>query len=226
MFCRNTNERIAQNDLLVYGGVLMPATPIDRLKNPLRKLRVILGEYGAPMSQEDFAKETGLSVNTLRSVENERLPLSETVLTPISARWLAMWNKRDQEWHFLQTKKLYSKELAAKVLPTRPTADRRLIVEKLLDRLRDILASVTDEALPGQAMLLNQLLTRHVEETELRVNLEPTEPIWFLRAHPKEPRMWLIAKYRERKKRTQTVPKRKRGPKTEAKRASLSSATA
>jgi hypothetical protein len=180
----------------------MPATPIDRLKNPLRKLRVILGEYGAPMSQEDFAAQTGLSVNTLRSVENQRLELSENILKPIAARWLAMWNPQDEEWHFLRTKKLYSKELAAKVLPTRPAAERRLIVEKLIDRLRDILAAVGDETLPGQAMLLNWLLSKHVKETDLPVNLGSTEPEWFLRAHPRADQMWLIAKYPDKK----TVP--------------------
>jgi hypothetical protein len=204
----------------------MPATPIDRLKNPLRKLRVILGEYGAPMSQEDFAAQTGLSVNTLRSVENQRLALSENILKQVAARWLAMWNPRDAEWHFLQTKKLYSKELKAKVLPARSQADRRLIEEKLVDRLRDILAAVPDEVLPGQAMLLNSRLAEHVKETDLKVDLELTEPMWYLKAHPAKPKMWLIPKYRERKRRTQTVPKRKKASKTTAKRALLSDATA
>jgi transcriptional regulator with XRE-family HTH domain len=207
----------------------MPATPIDRLKNPLRKLRVILGEFGAPMSQEDFAKQTGLSVNTLRSVENQRLPLSENILRPIEARWLAMWDQRDKEWHFLQTRKLYSKELAAKVLPMRPQAEQTLIIEKLVERFRDILAAIEDKALPGQAMFLNRFLARHAEEFDLDVDLNPTEPFWFLRAHPTEPKMWLVAKYPERKrkiKRTQTVPKRGKASKTSARRASLNNATA
>jgi transcriptional regulator with XRE-family HTH domain len=173
----------------------MPSTPVERLKNPLRKLRVILGEFGAPMSQENFAAQTGLSVNTLRSIENQRLALSDNILTAIAARWLAMWNPRDKEWHFLGTKKLYTKELAEKVLPTREPAEQRLMVERLIDRLRTILAATSSESLPGQIMLLNRLLAKHVEETNLDVDLNATEPIWFLRAHATEPRMWLVAKY-------------------------------
>jgi transcriptional regulator with XRE-family HTH domain len=203
----------------------MPATPIDRLKNPLRKLRVILGEFGAPMSQEEFAKKTGLSVNTLRSVENQRLPLSETVLKPIAARWQAMWNPRDNEWHFLQTKVLFTREIAAKILPKRPQADQEWIKGKLIERFRDIVEGIADEALPGQAMLLSETLAKYAKEAVPHVDLEPTEPVWFLRKHPTKPLMWLVAKYPERrKKRTQTVPKRKKGPKSAARRTALKDA--
>jgi transcriptional regulator with XRE-family HTH domain len=184
----------------------MPSTPPQRLKTSLRKLRVILGDYGAPMSQEKFASETGLSVNTLRAIENERLPLSENVLKPIAARWLAMWNPRDEEWHFLETKKLYDKELAKKVLPTRPPADDGLMIEKLIDRLRSILAAIGSEVLPGQIMLLNRLLRKFVEENSLNVDLNPTEPQWLLRRHPTEPRMWLVAEYPARARKN-SLPK-------------------
>ena len=191
----------------------MPSTPVERLKNPLRKLRVILGEFGAPMSQESFATQTGLSVNTLRSIENQRLSLSDNILTTIAARWLAMWNPRDKEWHFLGTKKPYTKELAEKVLPTREPAEQRLMVERLIDRLRTILAAASSESLPGQIMLLNRLLAKHVEETNLDVDLKPTEPIWFLRAHPTEPRMWLVAKYPSEKSAPIPYPNGKAAPK-------------
>lgn len=204
----------------------MPTTPIKRLKNPLRQLRVILGQYGAPMSQEEFATQTGLSVNTLRSVENERLPLSDDILAVVKARWLAGWDPRGKEWRFLETKKLFTKELSEKVLPARPQAERRLIEEKLVDRLRDILMATGDEALPGQAMLLNRLLAKHIQKTNLDVDLGPTEPVWFLRPHPSRSLMWLIAKYPERKKRTLTVPKQKKGPKIATKRTSTHDATA
>jgi len=182
----------------------MPATPRERLKTPLRKLRVILGDYGAPMSQEEFAAQTGLSVDTVQAIENGRRNLTDNVLRIISTRWLAMWNPQDQEWHFLQTKKLYSKELAAKVLPTRPEAEEQLIRKKLHERLDDILDAARPEALPGQAMLLSQRLRDHAEETELDVDLNPTEPMWYLHG-PREPitaesRTWLLAKYSRRKK--------------------------
>jgi hypothetical protein len=178
----------------------MPTTPLERLKNPLRKLRVILGEFGSPMSQEVFAAQTGLSanaglsVNTLRSIENQRLPLSENILTIIKARWLAGWNTRDQEWHFLDTKKLYSKELAAKVKSPSP-ADQRLMKQKLHERLDEILKATPPEALAGRIMLLSRDLVKHAKETGLAVDLRSTEPEWFLRPDLAADEMRLIAKY-------------------------------
>jgi transcriptional regulator with XRE-family HTH domain len=199
------------NEAINDKWLAMPSTPVERLKTPLRKLRVLLGEFGAPMSQEDFAAQTGLSVATVRSIENERRGLSEKILMAIATRWLAMWNPRDKEWHFLGTKKLYTKDLAQKVKPTREPAEQKLMVERLIDRLRAILEATGHEALPGQIMMLNRLLAKHVEETNLVVDLESTEPLWFLRAHPTADEMKLVAKYpgadRRSAKRTYSVPK-------------------
>jgi hypothetical protein len=85
------------------------------------------------------------------------------------------------------------------VSPLRPK-DEAKIKEKLRERFNDILDAVGVEALPGQAMLLNQLLAEHVCETELNVDLDPTEPTWETDGSLAKQRIWLAARYPERKK--------------------------
>jgi hypothetical protein len=56
---------------------LMPATRTKRLNNPLRKLRLILGEPNHPMPQRAFADLAGLSADSVRSVEVARRPMTK-----------------------------------------------------------------------------------------------------------------------------------------------------
>ena len=219
--CGNGNVSIARDPNLLYRLAVMPATPRERLRNPLRQLRCILGDFGAPMSQEEFSAQTNLSIHTVRAVENQRLPLSRNVLSPIAKRWLVRWDPQNGGWLFLETNKLYSRELGVRVRPLRGSMpDKKLIRKSLHDRLDNILDAAGEKALPGEAMLLNQLLRDHVEETALPVDLNSTELAWSLHHGPETSPTWPIASYPERqKKRTQSVPKQKTGSKATIKRA-------
>jgi hypothetical protein len=177
---------------------LMPATPRERLKNPLRQLRVILGEFGSPVSQEDFAVKTGVSVNTLRSTENGRLPLSQEMLRRVKARYFAHWNPHKNEWHFLGTQEPFTKELSEKLEPTGDPNDDELMKSKLRQRLDDILEATPSQALRGQIMRLSEDLENRAKYSDLYLDLSSTEPLWALRPTTGG-KVRLIARYRSGK---------------------------
>jgi hypothetical protein len=183
----------------------MPTTPVERLQTPLRKLRVILGEFGQPLSQEEFAKHSGLSLATVRGIENQRRSLSESCLAAIKGRLFAVWNPRDEEWHLLnEYGPLYTK-LNAEKADTFPPKDpylQDLMIHCLLERLLSVCKAIPHEQLVGHVMFLSKLLGDHAKEFELPVDLEGTEPVWHL---IKKPTPWkrapmqevaLVAKYR------------------------------
>jgi hypothetical protein len=104
--------------------------------------------------------------------------------------------------------------------------ENKLIRKSLHDRLDNILDAAGEKALPGEAMLLHQLLRDHVEETALRVDLDSTELAWSLHHGPETSPTWPTTSYPERqKKRTRSVPKQKTGLKTTIKRGRSNDAT-
>jgi transcriptional regulator with XRE-family HTH domain len=187
----------------------MPATPRARLRNPIRTLRVILGEFGSPMSQEDFASKTGVSVNTLRSTENGRLPLSDEMLRRIKAHWYAHWNPHREGWYFAYIGDLpFTKELYDKVVePISEPNEDELMKNKLRQRFDDVLEATPSEALRGQIMRLSEDLANRAEYSGLDVDLSSTEPLWYLR-RAANGKVRLIAKYRSGK--TGPIPDRTR----------------
>jgi hypothetical protein len=163
----------------------MPTTPVHRLQNPLRKLRVALGEFGQPLAQEEFAKRVGLSLATVVGIENSRRPLSEGCLMLIRASLWATWNETDKEWYPLWRKdRPYSKEDAqavAELYPQDPYI-QNLMVHCLMERLLAICEAIRPEHLVGRVMLLSQILKEHAKDIDL--DLTGTEPHWFLATPP------------------------------------------
>jgi hypothetical protein len=206
---------------------LMPATPKHKLRTPLRRLRVLLGDRDAavPMTQQEFAAEVGLSPQTVQALEYGTRTLTENIQTLITAKTHAKWDPDDEQWRYLNTKTPFSKEIAEMVAPLRPK-DEAAIREKLRERFNDILDAIDAGALPGQAMLLNRVLAEHVCENELNVDLDPTEPTWETDGSLAKQRIWLVAKYppERKKKRTQSVPKQKTDSETVTKQLGLNDA--
>jgi transcriptional regulator with XRE-family HTH domain len=161
----------------------VPSTPIERLATPLRKLRVTLGEFGAPLSQEELASRTKLSLATVRAIENERRELSLGVLGLIQSKLWADWDPTVQEWRPLWDKtRFYTKEdgqAAAKFWP-KDFSIRKLMIRNLQERIRAICESAAPQDLPGEVMRLNALLGDFARKSGRNVDLAPTEPVWKL----------------------------------------------
>jgi transcriptional regulator with XRE-family HTH domain len=166
----------------------VPTTPVERLKTPLRQLRVILGDFGAPLSQEEFAQASGLSLTTVRSIENERRPLSPDCLRTIKKKLFVEWDQTNGQWCPIWDKtRLYTKEDAQASVAFPPIDPvRKLMIRKLQERLRSICEASQPQDFVGRVMHLNALLADHARESGLNVDLEPTEPIWILSPEAKE----------------------------------------
>jgi hypothetical protein len=167
----------------------MPATPPERLRNPLRKLRVALGDFGQPLSQDEFARLTGLSIATVRGIENERRGLTDNVLLAIKARLWAKWMEEQAEWvPIYEPTRPYTRDdyLAVKELPPRDPYVMDYMIHVLVARFLAICHAATPEQLPGQIMVLNRLLWDHVREYlgSTKVDLDGTDPLWVLSLHP------------------------------------------
>ena len=88
----------------------VPATRKNRLNNPLRQLRLILGDGEKPLGQEAFARRINMSVATIRAIEAGRRPFSEQCQKQILATLSASWNPRKRQWCLLWTTEPYKRE--------------------------------------------------------------------------------------------------------------------
>src|SRR6266446_8162294 len=169
----------------------MPATRPTRLNNPLRQLRLILGKGKTPMPQEEFALRTGISVFSLRAIENGRRAMTPSnSLTQIATVLKAYWNRELGAWCTLGTKdpfqKAHAELLSAGLDPEDPYCDD-LSLHYLIERLLDIFGATDRTQRLGLLTYLNGHLREIAEKSELLVNLEPTEPRWM---HSSQPTVW------------------------------------
>jgi hypothetical protein len=167
----------------------MPATKEQRLYNPLRKLRVVLGELGAPLHQEAFAARIGIPVATVRSVESGRRPMTQdNCLGQILLSLQATWNPRDQEWHVLGSRHLYKKEHAnlARKLYHDDAYVEDLSLHYLLERVLCVFSAASvPEKRVALHLKLNNVLEEAVADFGLPATcLEGTEPTWMQSTHP------------------------------------------
>jgi DNA-binding XRE family transcriptional regulator len=87
----------------------MPAPQLERRDNPLRKLRMILGNGPKPMRQDDFAQLIDIPVATIRAIEAGRRELTwGNCLGRIAYLLAATFNERDRQWHYMRTKQPYT----------------------------------------------------------------------------------------------------------------------
>ena len=63
----------------------VPATRKNRLNNPLRQLRLILGDGEKPLGQEAFARRINMSIATIRAIESGGRTFSEKFKKQIMA---------------------------------------------------------------------------------------------------------------------------------------------
>jgi DNA-binding XRE family transcriptional regulator len=83
----------------------MPAPQLERRDNPLRKLRIILGNGPKPMHQDDFAHLIDIPVATIRAIEAGRRELTwENCLGRIAYLLGATFDERDRQWHYMRAR--------------------------------------------------------------------------------------------------------------------------
>ncbi len=140
------------------------------------------------MPQEEFALRTGISVFSLRAIENGRRPMTAAnSLTQIATVLKAYWNQRLGAWCTLGTtdpfQKTHAELLSAGLDPEDPYYDD-LSLHYLIERLLDIFGATDRTQRLGLLTYLNSHLREIAEKSELLVNLEPTEPRWMHSSHP------------------------------------------
>src|SRR6476660_6877531 len=87
----------------------MPAPRLERLDNPLLKLRTILGNEQKPMHQVEFGQVIGIPVATIRAIEAGRRGLTrENSLERIEYLIGASFDERDGQWRYMRSKHPYS----------------------------------------------------------------------------------------------------------------------
>jgi hypothetical protein len=166
----------------------VPATRKNRLNNPLRKLRLILGDGKTPLGQIEFADRTGLSVATVRAIEGGRRPFSEQCQKQILAMLSATWNPRKQQWCLLWSTEPYKREYAdfSRFLDPADRYLEDLSVHMLIERLL-LLFSHCRGGQQRFALLI--YLSGHLKETAkefgLKIRFNSTEPVWH-RGHDME----------------------------------------
>jgi hypothetical protein len=161
----------------------VPATRPNRLENPLRKLRLILGDgQNKPMHQEAFAARVGIPVATLRSIEAGRRSMTQdNCLNQILVTLKATWNERDQNWHVLGSKWLYEKQHASvlnqEMDPEDPYWDD-LVLHRLIERLFDLFAAANREQRQAMLIYLSKFLADTRVGFGIKRDLSNTEPHW------------------------------------------------
>jgi hypothetical protein len=158
----------------------VPVTRKNRLNNPLRQLRLILGDGEKPLGQEAFARRINMSVATIRAIEAGRRPFSEQCQKQILATLTAGWNPRKRQWFLLWTTEPYKREYQdfARFLDPNDRYLEDLTVHMLIERLLLLFGSCRGQ----QRFALLNYLSGHLRETAkafgLKVKLDSTEPIW------------------------------------------------
>jgi transcriptional regulator with XRE-family HTH domain len=168
----------------------VPATRSNRLNNPLRKLRLILGDGKTPLTQEEFASRTGLPLASFRSIEGGRRPLSKHFQVQIMATLGATWDQKKQAWFVLGSNTPYEKkyeDFAFFFDPEDPYI-KDLAIHMLLERILMMFDCCTSyQSYLGLLIYLNQ----HLLETAKVNGLHPeglsvNEPIWSKSTREKE----------------------------------------
>jgi hypothetical protein len=169
---------------------LVPATRKNRLNNPLRKLRLILGDGETPAGQVEFANHIGMSVATVRAIEAGRRPFSLACQLQIRVHLCARWHPQKKQWCVLDSDTPYQKEHAdfAEMLdPHEPYVDDYNI-HRLIERILTMFKGCPTRA-HHRGLLMS--LFRHLKETakdfHLRADLKPTEPEW---KQTRNPNVW------------------------------------
>ncbi|HEV3211228.1 MAG TPA: helix-turn-helix transcriptional regulator [Chthoniobacterales bacterium] len=153
----------------------------------MRSLRLILGDAdtGTPITQEDFARRSGVPLATLRAVETGRRPLFG-VLSQIAVTVHAQWRAELNKWTLLNSDELYQKEFADPELfdPGDAYCDD-MVLHRLLERTLDLFAAATKEQRLALSIHLNQYLrTVAVSFGIPRAALARTEPYWIQSTKP------------------------------------------
>jgi hypothetical protein len=86
----------------------MTDTSVNRLDNPLRKLRITLGDAEGPLQQEKFAALVGIPVATLRAIERGSRSMTANCLTKIHRQTGAIWNKDSETWTYDSTRRPFT----------------------------------------------------------------------------------------------------------------------
>ena len=162
----------------------VPATRKNRLNNPLRQLRLILGDGEKPLGQEAFARRINMSVATIRAIEAGRRPFSEQCQKQILAMLSAGWNPRKRQWCLLWTTEPYKREYQdfSRYLDSDDRYLEDLSVHMLIERLLLLFGSCRGQQRFALLVYLSGHLRETAKEFGLKVKLDSTEPDWH-RSH-------------------------------------------
>ena len=158
---------------------IMPAPRLNRRENPLRLLRLILGQDGLPMHQELFAARIGVPVATVRAIEAGRRKMTkENCGDQILLTLGAAWNPQEEKWHVLNpySKWLYEKKherLVPELDPEDPYLDDWSL-HHLVERLLDLFRATNRQQRRGLLLYLNAHFAEIAKQSKLAVDLAPT----------------------------------------------------
>jgi hypothetical protein len=166
----------------------VPATRPNRLDNPLRKLRLILGNGERPAGQVEFANTIGMSVATLRAIEAGRRLFSKDCQDQIFKNLFARWKPKKQRWYLGDTDIPYQKEHVSypeRFDPHDPFVDDYTI-HRLIERILTMFKNCpTRMHRRGLLVYLFRDLKETSERLRLKADLKPTEPRWMQTRNPK-----------------------------------------
>jgi hypothetical protein len=157
----------------------MPATRPNNLGNPLRKLRLLLGDGGKPLGQEQFAARAGLSVATVRGIEVGSRPLKgvlDQIAVALKAQW---WPSPVAQWKVVGTTTPYEARYAD---PTYFDAGDPFVddscVHMIVERVLDIFGAADREQRAALLIYLPRLLKELTQNFKIKLDLGTTEPEW------------------------------------------------
>jgi transcriptional regulator with XRE-family HTH domain len=163
----------------------MPATRTHRLKNPLRQLRLILGDGQTPLGQEEFAERAGLSVATVRAIEAGVRPL-DGVLDQIAVILKAQWMREPvAKWHVVGTTIPYEARFADPgYFDPQDAYSSDYAAHKLAERVLDIFGAANPEQRTALTIHLSKYLKETAQSFGIDKDLSATEPQWQMTINP------------------------------------------
>jgi transcriptional regulator with XRE-family HTH domain len=163
----------------------MPATRPHRLKNPLRQLRLILGDGQTPLGQEEFASRAGLSVATVRAIEAGVRPL-DGVLDQIAVVLKAQWVREPvAQWYVVGATNRYEAHYADPGYfdPGDPYSSD-YAAHKLAERVLDIFGAANPEQRTALVIHLSKYLKETAQSFGIDKDLSTSEPRWQMTTKP------------------------------------------
>jgi hypothetical protein len=162
----------------------MPAPRPEYRDNPLRKLRMILGNGPKPMLQQEFSQLTGVSLPVVRAIESGRRGelAFKNCRNEIGQSTGATYG-RDGQWHFMGRKDLYTYDHFLAFTRSHSPSFKNHCLHALLLRIVELFKSVSPQRWVGLFLTLLKAVEETAAKYEIKGRkgiLENTEPEWAI----------------------------------------------